>query len=326
MSQIIELDFLGLPGAPVQAGGATSTNGYAKFVSARNTLSYSQISQLHTCPRRFLLDKTSNRPRMSNLDFAMGHAVGAGVQEYLLSKDLAKAILVSDANWDMPFDEVDPKKKKSTTFSFNAIEKFPLFWQENFDDWELETLPNGRPAIETTIAIKLPTGTFFSAHIDLILRHKEYPVRRVFELKTSGAASINPSIYLNSSQGLGYAALLALIPWKDGEDWQDLEVDYLAYSCPSMEWSFLPYVKTKTQITDWVTDIVLADKEVQNYLELDYFPKRGDGCTKFNRDCAYLNTCDYKISAQELTSIADISEVENPDYVFNLEDLLTKIA
>jgi len=306
-----------LPGEASKGGATTTVDGYAIFAGKANTLSYSQIEELHTCPRKFLLNKHSTSGRSTNIDFAMGHAVGEGVQKYLETRDLNLALLAADRAFDLDYFEVNDKKKKGIDYAFHAVEKFPVFADEMFSEWELLILPNGKPAIETTFSIQI--GEYwFSSHIDIILKNRYTGQLRVFEIKTSGFSSISPEIYANSNQALGYLAQVKqLLP-----DVTELEVDYLVYSCPSMEWNFLPFVKSEAHLLDWVTDLVISKEQVARYFELGHFPKYGSGCLKFNRTCQHFGVCDFPTS-RELTTINNITEVETPDYIFDITKFLT---
>jgi hypothetical protein len=298
-------------------GGATSTpDGYARFASKENTLSYSQIETLHTCPRRFLLDKQQT-VRSNNIDFAMGHAVGEGVQKYLETRDLNLALLAGDIAFDLDYFDVVEKKKKGIDFAFHAIEKFAVWADEMLRGWQVLILPNGKPAIETTFSIKI--GKFwFSSHVDIVLQNIDTGELRVFEIKTSGFTNIQPEIYANSNQGLGYLAQLKqLFPQVT-----DLEVDYLVYSCPNMEWNLLPFVKTQSNLLDWVTDLLLVKEQVGRYFDLGHFPKYGGGCLKFNRSCPHFGICDFP-STTPLERVEDILEVETPDFTFDISDFLS---
>ena len=68
---------------------------YAKLIAAQNITSYSKLSNLHACPRKYQLsqfDAVDVQERVPNVDFSFGHAVGAGFQELFMTRDIDKAL------------------------------------------------------------------------------------------------------------------------------------------------------------------------------------------------------------------------------------------
>ena len=66
----------------------TSDKAYREILRHGNTTSFSQLEEFYRCPRKFQKRKEQAAfgvaPRRDNVDFAFGHAVGAGIQNYLI--------------------------------------------------------------------------------------------------------------------------------------------------------------------------------------------------------------------------------------------------
>src|SRR5574343_241672 len=99
---------------------STADKKYNKLLMMSNVTSYSQRQVLHACPRKYQLsmhragDRTPALDAGSvNLDFTFGHAVGAGVQSYLLTRDLDKSLFNAFMAWRAPFADRKVKGSKS---------------------------------------------------------------------------------------------------------------------------------------------------------------------------------------------------------------------
>src|SRR6185369_9036139 len=66
-------------------------------------VSYSSLNLFHLCPRKLELQKMgAGGIEVTSRDLAFGSAVGAGVQELLISGDRNKAWLAAFIAWNLP--------------------------------------------------------------------------------------------------------------------------------------------------------------------------------------------------------------------------------
>lgn len=302
---------------------ATSKKDYGKLLKYRNVTSYSQLEVLYRCPRKFQLAKERaafqvGHTQGQNIDFAFGHAVGAGIQHYLATKDLPQSWLNAMLAWSADWEAEIAKKRKNLWSALVAVEKFIHFWRDCLDEWELLVLPNGKPAIEVSISLHCNEGFKHYMHIDIVMRNKRTGKIAVWDAKTTGFVDAEEALYANSSQALGYAiGLQAAL----GHEVFDYEVYYLVYSSTDREWTLLPFEKQYLESAEFVKDLVITQDMITNYDEMHFYPKRGAACYDFFRRCEYFGECN--LTADErLPVLADDAEAEPTDYVVSLQSVI----
>lgn len=301
----------------------TSNKSYQKLQSYRNVTSYSMLSEMHACPRKFQLIKAraaSGNSGANNVDFAFGHAVGSGVQAWLSSKgDMDAAILNAFMAWRLPFTASIDKKNKSLWNAVIAVQKYALFHEESLADWRVWVLPNGKPAIELSVSIDFENGYKHYIHIDVILEHIYTGQLAVQENKTSGFKSSEESIYANSAQALSYAVVVDMLR----ED-TSYEVFYCVYSSTAREWEMLPFTKHTSLKAEWLTDVRLDHATLSTYHSLNFYPKRGESCYNFMRRCEFFGTCNLTSNLAEPAELAADDQAERVDYTFKLSDIIAR--
>jgi hypothetical protein len=307
---------------------------YRKIVGSVNATSYSTLSTLHRCPRLFELQKiraSREEQKVSgNINFAFGHSVGAGVQEFISTLDAEKAYFQSFLAWNIPFEVGDEKSKKSIFYSNLAVCKFIQYWNEQDYDsiYEICEFVNMRgekkKAVELSFALDCGNGYRHYGHIDLILKHKITGKLFVVELKTTGMRVIDSAMYANSSQAIGYSIILDAIAPGNSEYF----VTYLSYSSSNMAWSEMQFNKSLSQRAGWIQDLLLDHANISTYRRLNFFPMRGENCITYSRPCAEFGSCQLSNSRFGINSINELREVsasqeaEEVDFIFNLENLL----
>jgi len=106
-------------------------------------LSYSSLLTLHSCPRKFQLDRLqAPQPDLdtgSSVTFAYGHAVGAGIQFALdtsLSED--QIIFQTFLAWDADLAAENPKQNKTFWEALAAVQKFAEMRSRGFlNGWQI---------------------------------------------------------------------------------------------------------------------------------------------------------------------------------------------
>lgn len=296
---------------------------YNLITAAENVTSYSKLGNLHACPRKYKLlqlDAISAQERVPNIDFATGHAVGAGFQEYFATRDLDKALWQCFLSWNADLlAEPAPRKKKCYPLAHLAVEQAAHFIQTSeLNDYEIAILPSGRQAVEVSFAIDCENGFIHRGHIDLIARNKLTGKIAVLEVKTSGFKGINSALYYNSEQALGYSVVVdALFPGLG-----EFEVYYLVYSIPDEAWNILPITKPISSKAEFLSTLLLDHATLKTYKKLDFYPKRGSSCYAYARPCQYLMQCNTLPPANEITlSMDELQGAGSLDFVASISAL-----
>lgn len=314
----------------------TSDKAYRKLTSHSNVTSYSLLSDLHSCPRRFELEKfAANSPTVAvsgevNLDFAFGHAVGAGVQTYATTRNLISAQWAAFLAWKAPWDAAKMDKRgklvgKSLTDAMIAIEKFQQVWDMSFNEWDVLVLPSGKPAVELAFAIDFENGFWYFGHIDMVLKHKEHKLLAVYEGKTTRYEP-NPASWGNSNQALGYGVVVDKVATQLEFD-NDYDVIYNIWSSQQEEYTVIPFHKSRNQRAAWLQDILLDHASIATYQRLGFFPPRGESCVnQWGRECYWYGQCqmrnDQLFPNLVPQPLVDVHGVEALDFVFKLSELV----
>jgi hypothetical protein len=306
------------------AVGGFREQGYEGAIDYRiRQLSYSSLLTLHSCPRKFQLYRLRTTYRTeeslkSTITFAYGHIVGEAIQLALTGASEDEIIWKMYLGWHTDLLNVDEKLKKSFWTAVLALQKFLQLRNQGFlNDYEL-VYHNGSPACELSFVVNFPGGFRLRGFVDAVLRHKDTGEILVLELKTTGAAAINPATYKNSAQAIGYSIVLdSLFP-----ELSSYTVLYLVYQTKSREYTPIPFMKTFLQRALWIRELLLDIEQIERYEAAEVYPMRGESCVSFGRECEYFNTC--QLSTQYLTKPCTPEEEDKTDYqvVLSLEDLL----
>ena len=299
----------------------TTDKDYAKLQSFINTTSYSMLGELHACPRKLQLIKSralkaGHVPQ--NVDFAYGHAVGAGIQSYLATGgNLDMALFNTFLAWRIPFEAAIEKKHKTIWDTWLAVLAYQSFHQEHLEDWEVWKLPNGKPAIELAIEIDCENGYKHYMHIDVILQNKFTGQLAIQENKTHGFTAAEAAIYANSAQALSYGIPIDMLSSNTS-----YEVFYVCYSSVSREWELLPFTKSTSLKAEWIADIRLDHAAIQTYRQINFWPKRGESCYNFGRRCEFFGSCNIVSDANVERILPDGESAERVDYSFKLSEII----
>jgi len=301
----------------------TTDKDYTKLQSYINATSYSMASELHRCPRRFQLIKARalrGEGGQNNVDFAYGHAVGSGIQAWLMSGyDMNAALFNAFLAWRIPFAAEIPKKHKTIWDTWIAVQSYAAFHQEHLDEWAVWILPNGKPAIELAIEVDFENGYKHYMHIDVILQHRVTGQLAIQENKTHGFKDVEPAIYANSAQALSYGIVIDMLA-----DDTSYEVFYVCYSAPERKWDLLPFTKTTAMKAEWINDCKLDHASISAYRKLQFYPKRGENCYAFMRRCEFFGSCNVVSDAFGERVLGADEQAERVDYSFKISDVINK--
>ncbi len=290
-------------------------------------LSYSSLLTLHSCPRKFQLYKLKSERASSdeaqNVTFAFGHAVGEGIQLVFqglpISEIMFRMFLIWDSKglWDR-----DEKRKKSFAEAVSAVRKFHHLRKSGYlHEYELVYV-DGRPACELGFAVNVFDGFVYRGFVDAVLRNTITGEIFVLEVKTISAKSPAPAQYKNSGQALGYSVVLdSIFPGLSS-----YSVLYFIYSSVEGDFTCMPFAKSFGQRAEWIRSLVFDVQDIQRYEEIGFYPKRGESCYTFFRDCEYINHCHLSTAylAKPMHESAEQIEVAEARYThkFNLVDII----
>lgn len=338
-TKLMELDEL-LDSAPM--GGFDSSNidgdgteqssnppfqepGYEGNIDYRiRQLSYSSLLTLHTCPRKFQLNRLRTTHRTeedarSTITFAFGHVVGQAIQSAFTLRTREELIWEAFLGWHTDLLATDAKGGKSFWECVVAIDKFLSLREQGFlDEYEL-VYYNGRPACELSFCINLPNGFRLRGFVDAVLRHRTTGKIIVLECKTTGMSVVNPATFKNSAQAIGYSIVLDHI----FPELSSYEVLYLIYQTKAREFHSIPFTKTYLQRALWITELLLDIETIELYDRSRVYPMRGESCLNFGRECEYFQTC--TLNTGYLTKPCSPEEEDRTEYQVSigLEDLLS---
>jgi len=300
----------------------TPVPSYRQKLQAGNLLSYSTRLTLHSCPRKFFLDKSTAKEvgvaGESNSDFLFGHSVAAGVQQFLSTGSREEALLASFLAWDGSLDATKEKSKKSIWFALAAVEKFVVIAADLLAGWEVAMLPE--PAVELSFCLDLENGYYYLGHIDLVLVNKATQQLMVLELKTTSFSTVNEATYANSDQAIGYSIILDAIAHRLNLDSKNYTVLYLVYKTGAQEFEPIPFIKSRTDRAVFLHDLLVDCTIADTYKEQRHYPMRGESCFSFFRPCEYFGVCSMQSMLKTELKIA--AQAVEADYSFTLSELV----
>ena len=284
-------------------------------------LSYSSLLTLHSCPRKFQLDrlgsvKENNESPEESITFSYGQIVGLGIQLALERKEYEQIIWQMFLNWKPELFADNPKQNKSFAAAVFAIDKFLNLLSEGYLEGYSLVQYNGKPACELSFLITLPSGFKYRGFVDAVLQHDTTGEVVVLECKTSSATTLNPATYKNSAQAIGYSIVLdAIFP-----ELSSYRVLYLVYSTKQLQYDQLEFTKSYVQRARWIRELVLDTDTLTMYESNNLYPMRGESCFTYFRECQYMGLC--QMDTDRLVSpISDeqISQIEATNSTYQIQ-------
>lgn len=291
-------------------------------------ISYSSLLSLHSCPRRWELEKlggTSDRTESESesITFSYGHCVGLGMAlalQHTAQEDIVWALFLE---WKPALFAGNTEQNKSFASAVYAVQKFQSLQKGGYLNGFSLVIYEGKPAVELGFIIHLPNGFKYRGFVDAVLRNDETGEVVVLECKTSSANTVHSATYRNSAQAIGYSIVLDRI----FSALSSYRVIYLVYSTKQYEYESLSFQKSYVQRARWIRELILDCDNIASYTSSSLFPMRGESCMSFFRECKFLGLCEMTNDrlTQPLTSkiLADI-EQKNSEYQISitLEDLI----
>lgn len=261
------------------------------------TVSYSGLLTLHSCPRRFELNRLLQKGYDPDVDEdAAGHLdygtiVGNGIQELLISGDMNKAYFTAFLSWNDNLEsERGAKSKKTFWHALEAISNFQEIMYGPLSQYDLASYM-GRPATELGFAIDCGDGFTYRGKLDALTIHS---IKREFlplECKTTGWKYLDEAMYGNSSQGIGYGVVIDRVAHEMSVEYNSYDVFYPVYMTSKAEWVPFRFHKTNTARALWLQSVLFDIEDIRRYSEAEYFPQRGESCFSYGRQCRHYGTC-----------------------------------
>jgi len=284
-------------------------------------LSYSSLETLHSCPRKFELEKmlVPEGVRDESLDLIVGKATHAGVQQILMGASLEKAVWEAYKEYSLipQISIEESNKKKSFAHVVMHIQKFAECPPEKIQGWQVAWVKNEhgivRPAIEIGFRITLPGGFFYRGFIDAVLT--DGSSFTALEIKTTGFENANPALWHNSFQGMSYGMV---VDYLSGQT--NMMQLFLALEFPKLGQTALDFWRSAKDKASWLPSLAMDVQAINTYKKHNHFPMRGSACFNFFRPCTHLGICNLARPTGYITP----KEEAPTDYDFNftLQELL----
>lgn len=262
-------------------------------------LSNSSLELLVTCERLFQIERllTGQRNVYEAPPLSRGHSFGKGVQVYLLTRDMDKALYNA---WLSYWPEMEDNPKITVIRTLHALMCAQKDMDALLDKYEVVSF-NGHPAVELGFKLNIDAIYYYVGFIDLVLRNKETGLYVILEIKYTGSWLDVEAMFYNSGQGTGYSIVIDTIVGAKQAEYgvlyficQDKEKEPKAIQFHTKEWN-----KDLKDRLKWFITLGLDVKRIQEMRELGMFPQRSRSCIRFNRTCQHFGTCGLTIGDME---------------------------
>lgn len=259
------------------------------------TSSYSSKRTLHSCARRFelnrllprTLDVEVDEDEFGHLDF--GSIVGIGIQELLVSNNMDKAFFSMFLAWkDNLESERGLDSKKTFWHALQAVRRFTELMIGPLAQYELAYY-QGKPAVELGFSVNCGGGFTYRGKLDALLIHKTKRMFLPVECKTTKNAP-QMAQYGKSDQAIGYGVVIDRVAHEMEMEYNSYNVVYPVYSTARAEWYAFFFHKSNSDRALWLQSLMIDRSHVEQYHELEYFPTNGEACYSFGRQCKYYDT------------------------------------
>jgi ATP-dependent helicase/DNAse subunit B len=277
-------------------------------------VSYSSLNTYESCKRKFEFDKLYPRRERTGEDFYaadVGKALHAGYQDYLVNHDKESAI------WEFmqafPYEAEFQQTNENRSFDASLATLEHMFEEAQIQEYELAQIrrPNTPaeilqgasggvvvPAIEVPFEIRfkgitLPDGRgiAFIGYIDAIMRHYMSGLFRTLDIKTSRVNLADATAkYKFDTQQVPYGIIVDHVAQGEVDSFEVLYMDcYIDLLEPHAR--FYPFKKNRQDIQEWLQNKLLQFRDIQAFMESNYFPRTEHGCLFYNKPCRYLEPC-----------------------------------
>ena len=281
-------------------------------------LSNSSLDVLHECERKWQLERLLVDPsvREENEHTVFGRAYGAGIANYLVHQNTDLALYTAWLNY---FPEMESDNKNQALCVIALLSAFPKL-DTLLMEYEVVSF-NGKPAVELSFRLNINEHYYFVGYIDVVLRNRISGVHIVVDAKSTGLQlyELDP-LYKNSGQTIGYSIALDRVA---GEPLASYSVGYIVAQINARSYTVKTqtffYNKTILDRLQWFMSLGMDVAHLEQMAELDFYPKRGTSCLKYNRPCRYFGLCGLHSSDVLKKREEDVIEY---DFVYDLNELI----
>lgn len=291
-------------------------------------ISYSSLNLFSSCPRKFEFNKLYPRRARDYDTFAadVGKCLHAGYQQYLVNRsehDAFWAMAMSypyEAEWNQDNDFrsfetctvlLEEMIQSAQMLEFRVAQiKRPLTDEEKVQlafrvgqglPCEYDSSGITVPAIEVPFELRLDgivlpdgRGVAVTGFVDAFLINTMTERFRTMDIKTHRSfqryGSDRTAKYKYDEQQVPYGIVLEHIQDKPVDEFEVLYLDCLVdLAEPKVE--LYTFEKDRQSIQEWLVDTVLRVQNIQTFMEMDYFPRRGTNCLSWNKPCFFLDIC-----------------------------------
>jgi hypothetical protein len=287
----------------------------------RIRLSHSTLELFNKCERAFQLERmlVGNDDRLHKPVFSRGHALGKGIQTYMLTGDMDKAMFEA---WYAYYPDLsDMKGKVNQIRTLHIMQSAKRFLQDLRDKYEVVSF-NGQPAIELGIKINVDEQFYYVGFIDIVLKNRLTGRYVVADVKGTGTWQEDLNVlYKNSNQVLSYSIGLDKIV---GKELIDYDCMYIVCQDSQAEPKFfkyhaLLYKHTLKDRLNWFLSLGIDIARIKALQDLNVYPKRGSSCFAYGEKCRHFDICSFRHDEVEKDDIADPYRYE---FEYNIEDLI----
>jgi hypothetical protein len=283
-------------------------------------LSHSSLETLHTCERKWQLEKLLVDPsvREENEHTVYGRAYGAGIATYLVTQNTDKAIFQA---WYTYWPEIE-NDKKNIALCITALQNAFPHLDTLLMEYEVAVF-NNKPAVELSFRLDITDEYYFVGHIDVVLRNLITGVHYIFDSKSTGLKLFDLSpLYANQGQTLGYSIALDKIV---GANLSSYGVGYIVGQLDAARFNVkthvITYEKTLLDRLQWFISLGMDVKHLELMAELGHYPRRGQSCLSYMRPCRYFGTC--TLQSLDIPKQREEDTIKY-DFRFKLDDLIAE--
>lgn len=293
-------------------------------------ISYSSSLIFHRCPREYQIYRMQNKRQelteeeknsSNSITLNYGTVIGDGIQDILCGLSYQEVIWKTFLKWNPDIFSMDEKRNKSLWSALFALDTFSHLRSTGFlSDWDV-VIYKDKPATELSFRITFPTGFKYRGHVDVVLVNRKTKKLLVLELKTTAMTNVNPALYKNSSQAIGYSIVLDAI----APEASSYQVLYLVLESKTNTFVPFEFPKSYYERARWIRELHADTEVITYYAEKDLFPMRGESCVRYNRECDYYGLCTLSDARLFDTTFQDSSKNEDTseyDIEISLQDLI----
>ena len=255
--------------------------------------------------------------------FSRGHSFGKGVQTYLLTQDMDKALYQA---WLSYWPQLEDHKtgKVTQARTLHALQCAKPAMDKLLEDYEVVSF-KGMPAVELGFKLNMADDFTYVGFIDLVIRNKQSGLYCVLEIKYTGSWLDPRAMFENTGQGTGYSIVLDRIAGQ-----HTTEYGVLYFVCQDkekepkeMQFHTYEFKKTLKDRLDWFIGLGLDYEMHEKMRAINSFPKRGNACIRFNKTCKHFGTCGITAGERHKPWIQDPHEAAGRyQFVYDIQEIV----